>query len=389
MIKIETKRLQTMTSKVMKGVTFGIMPISSMIGIKVENNELFLTATDQLNYIEVKEKVVGDDMDVAVPANLLNKLVQKTTTKDVKLTLKDNYLQFKGNGNYKLELTLDDGEHLKSPVLPDIETADEKGQIEIKDFKEILKNNSVSLPKNNDENDAGFYFGGCYFGKEAITFDGKVASVTEIKLFKKPFLMCREALGLIDKMNSEVIKYKRENDCLLLESEKERVYTLELDNKELYPTETVEDFFADLKNQSSCKLVKPELLSAIDRVSIFVKEKDNRPVILKFEEGGLKITNKTGSSSEILEYKNKNNIDGDAEEIAVNYELLKSVVNVQKPEFELYFNNLDPLKFINEGTKHLLSLIDINNQIETVEVEEETSVPDENSDYISDEEIPF
>jgi DNA polymerase III sliding clamp (beta) subunit (PCNA family) len=98
-VTIETKLLQELTNRVMKGVgnNDSIMR-TCWIGIKCENNVLSMTAWDGENYIQVRQdKVICDDFKVTVTANTFAQLISKTTSENISMELNENYLEVKGN----------------------------------------------------------------------------------------------------------------------------------------------------------------------------------------------------------------------------------------------------------------------------------------------------
>lgn len=396
MLKIETKKLQKALTKAIRGCTFGTMPISSMMGIKVEDNTLFLTATDQLNYIQVTVSLSNKnkDFDVAVPAEKFNKLIQKMTSENIVMALKTNYLEVtpggKSKSKYKIELPLEGESFIKSPQLPIIEKKQitEQGQIELKTFKAIFKATSMSVPKDNNSELSGYHHGGYYCGEKVITFDGTKASVYNEKLFDEPYLFCKEAAGLIECMDSDIILYRRDNDAILLTSDNVSVYTLELENKQAYPEEVILGYFEDLSEEGFCKLPKQELNQALDRVTIFVTEKDNKPVKFVFDEKSITLSNKKDSGAEEIDYIEVK--DYKSHEAIVNFEHLKPIISNQGGDVSMYFGAENNLKFVCDKTKYVISLIldgTVNEfEEEEVEVEEETGTSD---DMIDDSEIPF
>lgn len=394
MLTVKTKQLQKDLSRVIKGCTFGTVPISSMIGIRVKDNKLFLVATDKLNYIQTSSDLEGKnkDFDVSIPADRFYKLIQKMTTENIILTLKENHLEVKGDGKgksiHKIEIPLDGDDLMKSVSIPDIEKDDitEQGQIEQSVLKSILSSTKLSVPKNNDINSNGYYYGGYYCGNNVVTYNGQTAAIYETKLFKTPYLFCKEAMDLIDTMDSDIIMYKRNNDAMLLISDSVMVYTLELDKKSAYPVDVINEYFENIDDNSVCKLSKSELNQAVDRVSLFISatEKDNKPLKLSFDKKCLNISNKNDSSSEDVEYISIDNFTPYT--CLINFENLKSIVAAQSDNITMYFGDENALKFVGDKTKHLSSLI-LDGYVS--EASEEVEEENQESEFLNEEDIPF
>ena len=115
---LNTGLLQTMVAKSMKGASCNKMiPITGLMAIQLKDHKLTLITTDATNYLYITEdKVDGEDFYVVVQADMFSKLVSKLTCENVTLVVADNTLNIKGNGNYKIELPLnEDGELIKYP----------------------------------------------------------------------------------------------------------------------------------------------------------------------------------------------------------------------------------------------------------------------------------
>ena len=118
-LRIKTSELQDMVSKAIKCVSNNkLIPLTSLMNIKVESNVLVLTTADATNYFYVsKQKVACEDFEISVMADLFTKLVQKTSSDEITLVIEGAMLEVKGNGTYKMELPLnEEGRVIKFPV---------------------------------------------------------------------------------------------------------------------------------------------------------------------------------------------------------------------------------------------------------------------------------
>ena len=99
-LKIKTETLQDMVSKSIQCVSNNkLIPITSLMNIKVKNNVLTLTTTDSTNYFYVTsdDKFDCEDVEFSILADTFVKLIQKTTSKEVILSVKDSIFEVKGN----------------------------------------------------------------------------------------------------------------------------------------------------------------------------------------------------------------------------------------------------------------------------------------------------
>ena len=93
-MKVVTSRMKEAVNKSIKGAGFNnLIPITSMIGIKLSDGKLRLLTTDMTNTLcIIIDKVAGDDMDITVDADKFGKLIAKTTSEDIDLSVKDDIL---------------------------------------------------------------------------------------------------------------------------------------------------------------------------------------------------------------------------------------------------------------------------------------------------------
>ena len=98
-LTLKTLKLQEMVSKAIKGASNNKMiPITSLMAIQWQDGVLTLITTDAANTLKIIDKVEGEEFYVVVQTELFSKLVAKTTTETITLTLKESSLEVKGNG---------------------------------------------------------------------------------------------------------------------------------------------------------------------------------------------------------------------------------------------------------------------------------------------------
>ena len=109
-MKVVTSRMKEAVNKAIKGAGFNnLIPITSMIGIKLSAGKLRLLTTDMTNTLcIIIDKVSGVDMDITVDADKFGKLISKTTSEDIELLVIDDVLSIKANGTYKIPLISDE-----------------------------------------------------------------------------------------------------------------------------------------------------------------------------------------------------------------------------------------------------------------------------------------
>ena len=146
---IKTVELQEMVSKAVKGSSQNkLLPLTSLMKIEVKEKVLSLVTTNMSDYLYIKKKVDGDDFYAVVQTEQFSKLVSKMTSENITLTLDNAVLNVKGNGNYKIELPLDEsGEAIKypDPVAELTFEGEASSTINLSTIKTILATNKAAL----------------------------------------------------------------------------------------------------------------------------------------------------------------------------------------------------------------------------------------------------
>ena len=150
-LTVNTQLLKEMVNKAIKGAGMNrLLPITNMMLIEVADNKLNLLTTDGTNTLVIKTDKCDttEDFYVVVPIDIFSKLITKTTCEKVTLTLEENNLLVKGNGNYKIALPLDEEGLVKFPKPKDIATAEDKNETIKNSFvKSVINTNKASVAK--------------------------------------------------------------------------------------------------------------------------------------------------------------------------------------------------------------------------------------------------
>ena len=110
-MKVNTEQFKELVSKSVVGASNNkLIPITQLMGIKKSGNSIMLTTTDATNYLYIFGDIDGNepDMSVTVFADQFAKLVSKMTSKTITFEVVDGVLNVIGNGNYSIELPLDE-----------------------------------------------------------------------------------------------------------------------------------------------------------------------------------------------------------------------------------------------------------------------------------------
>jgi DNA polymerase III sliding clamp (beta) subunit (PCNA family) len=355
-VKLETKTLKNLVTRVMKGVgNNDSMMRTCWIGIKCAGNTLSMTAWDGENYLQVSEdKVVCDDFKVTVTADKFAQLISKTTCEEVTLELKDTYLKMKGNGDYKLELPVNDEGELD--VYPEISFDFKKAKhtkIKLSSIVWALQSNKVSLAKTPELPHLMCY----YFGDEVLTTNNTTAGMSVINVFNEPVMLKSDLVNLIATMENEDIDTYFFGEKIALVTPKTTIVGYCNESKAEFEDSVLEGLKGLFEQESpaSCVVEKDKLLGILDRIMLFVKTKEEGVRVL-FTKQGIQFYNKDQSVNELLPYKQSNNFVNFEEKLQLD--VLKELVTaVCEDDCYIQYGVEGFLKIGKEKRQHLLTVL--------------------------------
>ena len=302
-LTIGTQRLQALLNKAVKGAGSNkLIPMTSLIAIKLKDGVLSLTTTDATNYLSLIEKdVAGDEFYVAVQVDLLAKLVSRMTCDEVTLEVADNCLNVIGNGNYQIDIPLeDDGTAVKLPN--PIETFKKDNKVGTVDSSVILTALSSIKPALATTMEYPWFT--CYYVKDSITATDTYTVADYTKGFLEDAkLISSTVMDLLGLFVSEINVYA-DGDKMLFEAENGAVYGTVPNGIENYSIDAIQGLVKQ-EFDHSCKIVKSSMLNLLDRISLFVGAYDNGKITLNFGKDSLEVTSRY--ASEIIEYTDKEN----------------------------------------------------------------------------------
>ena len=352
-LTIKTQKLQSMVSRAAKGASENkLLPITSMIAIQHKEDVLTLITTDTANILKViADKIEGEEFYAVVPVDVFSKLVAKTTSENITLTLHEDSLEFKGNGTYKIALPMDEE---GAVTFPDFEfDKPESGAIiNLTTIKSVLNINKAAVAKNVDTP----CLCGYYVGERVITTDENVICINDINIFDDTVLISPEMMELLALNTQEKINYYRNGDYMLFETSDVVIYGPTHDGIELFPAEDIVAYL-DATFPSKCKLPKMSLQNVIDRLSLFIEPYDKNGAYFTFTKQGLKISSKQSSSVETLTY-------GQSTDFApflccVDIPMLKAQIDaVPGDDVELWYGHDSAIKITAGKVTQVISLLE-------------------------------
>lgn len=347
MVTITTRLLQEMVSKSIKGCSNNkVMPMTSIMAIKIADGSLTLMTTDMTNYLYVSESVdSADDFYVTVKADKFVKLIMGMTTDNVGFEIKDKYLEVYGNGEYKIELFLDmnTGNMVDFPQFePSGKTI---GKVSMATIKTIL-----SLLKPALSKDAVIPCYTNYFiGDTVIASDlVNAINIMNVKLFekmKKPIFISSELMDLIGLCTSDSIEIKNNDYEFYVISDHIKIHSTLFEYTSQYQTDDI-NAVASLEYSSNCEINKNDLLQALDRISLFLDDEFSYGVAnLIFNADGLKIESTLSNGYELLNYVSKEHSE-DFECLINIGNLKEQIKSFDVENIKIYYGREEAIKLV-------------------------------------------
>lgn len=298
-MKVVTSRMKDAVNKAIKGAGFNnLIPITSMIGIKLSDGKLRLLTTDMTNTLcIIIDKVAGDEMDITVDADKFGKLIAKITSEDIDLSVKDDVLFVKANGTYKIPL-ISDEEGLIS--FPDVNIGSGPNtKTKLSSVMQAYNINKSALAKTL-ENPA---LTGYYCGDMVISTDANVITFNGFKMFDndEPILISAQQMQLLTLNTKEDIEVLISGNSIQFVTEDVVIDGALMEGIEDFPANEV-NAYLDEAFTSSCKVPKDLLLSVLDRLALFIEPYDKNGAYFTFGRKGINIHSKKDASTETINY---------------------------------------------------------------------------------------
>lgn len=354
-LTMNTKKLQEMVSRSVKGVGNNkLIPLTSLMALEVKDGTLTLITTDATNYLYiVEDKVSSEDFYVVIDADKFSKLISKLTCENVTLEIKSNYLNVTGNGNYKIEIPLDEnGEFIKYPD-PVNELELVSGETVNRSTIQVILDSIKPALATTFENPC---YTGYYIGNQVVATDTyKIASMN-IELFKEAKLVSPELLDLLAVMSNEKINFYLVDDGIVFSTQDCIVYGKFMEGIEDYAIDAIMGL-VDTEFSSSCSVPKNELLQLLDRLSLFVGPYDKGAVHLTFTQNGLQVSSKSADSIEIIDYVTSEGFTDFTCAIDISM-LTQEIKAIQNDVIELYYGEDNAIKMVDGNITIVVALLE-------------------------------
>lgn len=356
---LKTEELKNAVNKSVKGAGFNnLFPVTSMMGINKEKNQLQLVTTDMTNTLTVKVCTVSDDINITVDADKFSKLVSKLTSDETELIVEDTNLVIKANGTYKLPINVDENGivELNSPKAPNVDVAG--GAMSLETIKQLRNSNKSSLEEFSEKLDDQYYLSSYYCGTDNTTTTNRfIATFSKKSITQTPILLPIKMVDLICLSDNDKVYKRIDKDVIQLFTDDISIISKDIEDVSEYPINSIKTLLSE-DFEYSCTVDKSELLSSIDRLCLFIDPYDDNELVFKFDTDNINITNKASNSSESIKCEPDNSSSEPFRCVANAYEFISLLSSITTKEIVISYGNENALKIESEETTHILSLTD-------------------------------
>lgn len=308
-LTVKTSVLQSLVTKAVKASTNNkLVVLTSFMAIDLTSGTLSITTCDGVNYFTVSaHNITGEDFSIVVRVELFSKIVSKITTETVSMELTDKYLMLRGNGEYKIELPLDEeGDLVTFPSTNFVDDEYESGTIKSAFVKSIILANKPSLALTAEIPSLMNYYCGKYGDDNiVVTSDKNNICYNKIPTFTKEALISPMVFDILALFEGEDINYKYGKSVIEFTSPTMRLFIKVLPYINEFPIDSIVPV-TDVQYPSECVVSKTSLLSVLGRLGLFIMNSDGRDipsVVLNFTDKGLLLTTPNNSASETIPYQ--------------------------------------------------------------------------------------
>lgn len=351
-MKINTNKLRNMLGHITKVKANPLLEISNYIQLVCDKDgSMRINATDGDNHITVFEDGEYDEsIDFIVKTDQFVSLINKTTTENVTLTAKENYLEVKGNGTYKVELVQDE-------IYPDhkIET---NGALKIDDCVAYNLKHGLNVGKNVKSQTAadGCLFGYLFRNNHIITADAIKVNASDFDCQGLEVLIPPSLANLVQTLSSEKVNIIHDvnNNSIMFKSKNIVISGTLMEGVEEYP-ESILPMIEETQ-PSLCVVDTQEFLKALNRIGLFIDIYDMNTLQIAFV-GDLITLQTVGGSVESITTKDSPRHEDIVYEVNIKY-LQDLVSSVDSPTIDIEYGNPDLIKIVSDKDQMLLSTLD-------------------------------
>lgn len=325
--EIGTEKFNSAINKVYKGVgNMRIFMITTIVGIEGKDGNLILTSTDNSRNLSVIVKdVLPKDVQfyTATNAALLKSLINKTDSATITLEILEDRIVFNGNCSANLGIVQNDEDTVVGPArIRPILVDGESTEVKTADLKKFLTYLKATLPTSIDRPEYTAYR---VKNGIAMTYDNFGSNLIEIDWKDVNILIGSQIVNLFDLLDEETAHITIQQDKIKIETSDIIITGSLRGDVDKYATERFVNiiYSAQLFNTETV-IDKQRLMSALDRMSLFVNKDDDSMFTIEVGPKSLLLLSNEKNYAEEIEFE-KNNVTENIQKL-VGIDTFKSAV---------------------------------------------------------------
>ena len=300
-VTVPTVTLRDLVSRAAKGSTnVDLIPMSGLMQVKAEGGKLYVTTTDNINYLTTYADVTCDNFEMVLQTKSFAQTVSKITSIDTTFVIEGTKVTIEANGKYNLSLVTDaEGNAI---VFPSIEVSPIGNTYHLtsEEVKSVL---TLSKSSKAEKTEVPQVLQNYYADSERVlTTNYFKACSNPVKVSDSPILISSIVMDLVNSVVDESgVDVYQNNDYIVFESTTGKLVGKKADGISDYPAS---DLIGVISNTlaSSVQMNRTLFIQAVDRMCLFVDAYEENRLTLNFTSEGLNLYAPKSDSSETINY---------------------------------------------------------------------------------------
>lgn len=347
-ITFKTQTLMEVVGQLNRLSASKLLEITRYWHIQGYDGVVTFTGYDGSNWLRYTLESDGE-IDVIIKAEQFGKLVDKTTVETITLTPKDEYLEVKGNGTYKVDIVTGDEVYpsFDEKLPEDLDEGDAK-LLKSSLFYNVANVNDSAVSKSNAD---GVYTGYLLDHTQAVTSDIIRVCLNPIQDIGTKLLIPASLMRLLSSITEDKLYlWTFDDDYIYVSTSNIEIYGRTMEGVEDYQDMSIMD---EQEFEGSATLTTADIQSILERLTLFMTAFDKGTVNLDFGPKQLAIVTTKGSK-ELVKYISVSH--GADFTCRINSLLLRDILStVSDDYFVLYYGNELCLKIEANGVVYYLA----------------------------------
>lgn len=342
--------LKNILDVVKKGMGNGvILPITEYIEFLFVDDVLFVTSTNLTTWVTYKVEFevdfdTGEDgVGIIIDGNKITQLVEKTSVPEIEFTIHDDFVEVKGNGEYKIpKLNEEFPNYNFEPK--------ETHELDIGELKNAIELNKAAVAKDMIMP----CLSGFHISDKVVTTDSIKMTINDVKILDAELLLPKDVTDLLPILPNVEGTIELGEGNLLIDTPNVTIFGPILDGIEEYPNL---DGIIETEFPAEVEINIKNIIAVLDRLTVFAQPFDINVVEIEFDEHFITLKNRDKTTVERINYSRKIDFKK-GETVAVDIDnLLELMKNTPGETIRLSYGNPGLIRLENDNITHYLSQV--------------------------------